>query len=143
MAVRRFAIITEADARLLEPGGRIARFWNYHVVEPGIPTEFEATYAELAPTLTVIGRDPSKGVDAPDPFHSHAAFTTVRPRTYRWQRRLSSAEWTGLIATFGDDRRLARDHLARLTSALQQAVDQHGGTVDVAGGTYLLLAHHN
>ena len=153
-AGRRFDLITcghawhwidpetgpDKAARLLEPGGWIARFWNYHVVQPGLLGEFETIYAELAPTVTVIGRDPSGDVDAPDPFGTHSAFTTAPPRTYRWGRRMGPTQWTGLIATFGDHRGLGRDRLARLTSALHDAIERHGGVVTVAGGTYLLLA---
>lgn len=127
-------------ARLLEPGGRIARFWNYHVVPAALRGEFESIYAELAPTVTVIGRDPSGDVDAPDPFGTHSAFTTAPPRTYRWQRRMAFAQWAGLVTTFGDHRRLGPARLGRLTSALRDAIQRHGGVVDVAGGTYLLLA---
>ncbi len=109
-------------------------------MQPGLLGEFETIYAELAPTVTVIGRDPSGDVDAPDPFGTHRAFTTSPPRTYRWRRRMASTQWTGLIATFGDHHRLGRDRLARLTSALHAAIERHGGVVTVAGGTYLLLA---
>ena len=137
------AIGTDKAVRLLEPGGRIARFWNYHVVQPELLVEFEAIYADLAPTITVIGRDPSRGEDAPDPFGSHTDFTTASPRTYRWQRRLTSAEWSGLITTFGDHLRLGADTLQRLTSALQDAIERRGGIVRVDGGTYLLLARRN
>ncbi|HET6666034.1 MAG TPA: class I SAM-dependent methyltransferase [Intrasporangium sp.] len=153
-AGRRFDLITcghswhwidpstgpDTAARLLAPGGRIARFWNYHIVQADLLGEFEASYAELAPTLSVIGRDPSGDVDAPDPFGAHSAFTTAPPRTYRWHRRMTAAQWAGLIATFGDHRRLGPDRLGRLTSALQDAIERHGGVVTVDGGTYLLLA---
>ena len=110
------------------------------MVQPELLVEFEAIYADLAPTITVIGRDPSRGEDAPDPFATHADFTTASPRTYRWQRRLTSAAWSGLIATFGDHRRLGAETLQRLTSALRDAIERHGGIVRVDGGTYLLLA---
>jgi SAM-dependent methyltransferase len=153
-AGRRFDLITcghawhwidpetgpDTTARLLQPAGRIARFWNYHVVPARLRREFEAIYAELAPTATVIGRDPRDAVDAPDPFGTHPAFTTAAPRTYRWQRRMTSPEWAGLVATFGDHRRLGPERLGRLTSALQEAIERHGGVVTVAGGTYLLCA---
>ena len=153
-AGRRFELITcghswhwidptlgmDKAARLLEPGGRIARFWNYHVVQAALVSEFEAVYADLAPTAAVIGRDPSRTDDAPDPFAGHPAFTALPPRTYHWQRRLTSAEWAGLVATFGDHIRLGPVALRRLTAALQNAIDRHGGVVDVAGGTYLLVA---
>ena len=153
-AGRRFDLITcghawhwidpatgpDKAARLLRSGGRIARFWNYHAVPPDLLGEFEAIYAELAPTLGVIGRDPSGDVDAPDPFGTHGAFATDPPRTYRWRRRMTPTQWAGMIATFGDHRRLGPERLGRLTSALQDAIERHGGVVRVAGGTYLLLA---
>lgn len=53
---------------------------------------------------------------------------------------MTAAQWAGLIATFGDHRRLGPDRLGRLTSALQDAIERHGGVVTLDGGTYLLLA---
>jgi SAM-dependent methyltransferase len=153
-AGRRFELITcghawhwvdpatgpDKASRLLEPGGRIARFWNYHAVPADVLAELEAVYADIAPGLTVIGRDPSTAADAPDPFAVHGDFTVSRPRTYRWHRRLTGAQWAGLVGTFGDHRRLGPEHLGRLTSALADVIGRHGGTVTVARGTYVLLA---
>lgn len=127
-------------ADLLRSGGWIARFWNYHVVQPALLAEFEAIYADLAPDATVIGGDPSRDEDAPDPFAVHAAFTGAHRRTYRWRRRLSGEEWVGLVGTFSDHQRLAPEVLDRLGAALDAAVRRHGGRVQVAGGTYLLAA---
>lgn len=84
-AGRRFDLITcghawhwinpsigvDTAARALRPGGRLARFWNYHVVGPDLLNEFEAVYAELAPTLAVIGRDLSRDGDPDDPLERH------------------------------------------------------------------------
>ncbi|MGY2703800.1 class I SAM-dependent methyltransferase [Nocardioides sp. HB32] len=153
-AGRRFDLITcghawhwigpvaglEKAARLLEPGGRLARFWNYHVVPADLLTEFRAIYADLAPAATVIGGAPGGVPDAPDPFTSHPAFTASAPRTYRWQRRLTGAQWADLVATFGDHRRLRPEILHRLRSALRESIERHGGIVDVEGGTYVLRA---
>ena len=36
----------------------------------------------------------------------HAAFVTAAPRNYRWRRRLTSDQWSGLLATFGDHQQL-------------------------------------
>jgi SAM-dependent methyltransferase len=127
-------------AALLRPGGRIVRFWNYHAVQPGLLERFERIYAELAPGLTVIGRDPSRDRDAPDPFTEDPAFLAARPRTYRWQRRLTSAQWVGLVGTFSDHRRLGPEALARLGAALDEAIRRHDGEVRVHGGTYVLTA---
>lgn len=153
-AGRRFDLITCGHAwhwiepargldkavRLLERGGRIARFWNFHAVQPDLLAEFETIYADVAPSITVIGRDPSHDDDAPDPFATHGAFTAASPRVYRWRRRMTSAQWAGLVATFADHRHLGSETLARLTSALQDAVERQNGVVRVHGGTYLLSA---
>lgn len=153
-AGRRFDLITcghawhwinpsigaDTAARTLRPGSRIARFWNYHVVGSDLLSEFEAVYAELAPTLTVIGRDPSLDGDPDDALDGHPAFATAAPRTYRWHRRLTSVQWSGLIATFSDHQQLQPDGLDRLTAALEAVIQRNGGTVKVTGGTYLQLA---
>lgn len=153
-AGRRFDLITcghawhwidpslgaQKAARALRRGGRLARFWNYHIVSPDLLSEFEAVYAELAPSLTVIGRDPSRDGEPHDPLDAHPAFVTAASRTYRWDRRLTSVQWSGLIATFSDHQQLCPDALDRLAAALDSVIQSHGGTVQVTGGTYLLLA---
>ncbi|GAA1993684.1 class I SAM-dependent methyltransferase [Terrabacter lapilli] len=153
-AGRRFDLITcghawhwvdpakgaEAGSRVLRPGARIARFWNYHVVPPRLLREFEEVYADLAPALTVIGRDPSRDSAQADPLGRHTAFVTARPRTYRWVRRLTSDQWSGLISTFSDHQLLGLEALFRLTTALETVIQRHGGIVTVNGGTYLQLA---
>jgi SAM-dependent methyltransferase len=153
-AGRRFDLITcghawhwidpaagaDTAARVLRHGGRIARFWNYHVVGSDLLSELEAVYADMAPTLTVIGRDPSRDADPDDPLDGHPAFVTSGPRTYRWRRRLTSVQWSGLLATFSDHQQLGPDALDRLTAALESVIQNHGGTVQVVGGTYLQMA---
>lgn len=68
---------------------------------------------------------------------------TAAPRNYRWRRRLTSDQWSGLLATFGDHQQLGPpDALARLTGALEWVIDRSGGTVHVVGGTHLQLAGH-
>ena len=127
-------------ADVLVAGGTFARFWNYHAVEPALLAEFEASYREHAPGVPVIGRDVSGTDDAPDPLEHHSAFRNLRRRTYRWNRMMSADEWTGLIATFGDHRRLGSDALRALQHALARVIDAQDGPLRVRGGTYAVLA---
>ena len=151
---RRFDLITSGHAwhwidpkpglakaaRLLRPRGTIARFWNYHTVDPQVLVLLEAIYRKLAPELPVIGRPPDESRDAPDPFAAHPAFSDPDRRTYRWTRHMSAEEWSGLIGTFGDHIRLGEHRLATLQHAVHEAIDSLGGQIDVHGGTYLVRA---
>ena len=130
----------ERAARLLRRGGAIARFWSYHAIDPSLLAEFKTIYRELAPAAQVIGADPTGLPDARDPFADHPGFTVDEARTYRWHRSMTADEWAGLIGTFTDHARLGAERLDALENALRAAIRRSGGSVEVHGGTYLLLA---
>jgi hypothetical protein len=60
--------------------------------------------------------------------------------TYRWERRLSADDWIGLLATFSDHRALGPARLDALQQALHQAIQESGGVVRAACGTYVWSA---
>lgn len=127
-------------ARLLRPGGAIARFWNYHAIDAQLLGEVQTIYRELAPTAHVIGSDPSTLPDPHDPCADHPAFASTVTRRYRWNRTMTAEEWAGLVGTFGDHMRLGIDRVVTLQQALSQMIERVGGTINVHGGTYLQLA---
>ena len=63
-------------ASLVVPGGTVALFWNYHVVEQAQLADFEAVYRAHAPELTAVGRDPTGSQDT-DPFEGSADFRSL------------------------------------------------------------------
>src|SRR3954454_7984055 len=46
-------------ASVLEPGGTVALFWNYHAVHASLAEVFDGVYAVCAPELEALGRDPT------------------------------------------------------------------------------------
>jgi SAM-dependent methyltransferase len=125
-------------ADLLRPGGVIALFWNYHVLDDSVLPAFRSAYQAHAPELSVVGEDPSDLRDA-DPFRDVLTLTPGSARTYRWVREFDAVEWTGMLGTFSDHRGLGRERLGALQRALVDIIDANGGLV-AHGGTYLWSA---
>ena len=125
-------------ASVLVPGGTLALFWNFHVVEEPLLAAFEDAYRAHAPELTVIGRDPSGSQDT-DPFEGSIEFKSLGSRTYRWPRVMDAEEWASMLATFSDHARLGQT-LQDLQLSIRQAIDQAGGVVRSQCGTYVWMA---
>jgi SAM-dependent methyltransferase len=126
-------------ASVTVPGGTVALFWNYHVLPQSLLAAFDDAYRAHAPTLSVVGRDPSGGEDT-DPFEGSPDFTSLGSRTYRWPRILDADEWTTMLATFSDHARLGGSRLQDLQSALRKAIEEAGGVVRSHCGTYVWIA---
>jgi SAM-dependent methyltransferase len=126
-------------ASVMNPGGTVALFWNYHVLDAPLLEAFEGVYAACAPELQVIGRDPAGSPDL-DPFGESDHFTPGETRTYRWARELSADDWVAMLATFSDHRRLGHERLRELQDTLRKSICASGGTVRSLCGTYLWLS---
>jgi SAM-dependent methyltransferase len=126
-------------ASIVVPGGTVALFWNYHVVEESLLAAFAEAYDAIAPGLTVVGRDPSGSPDT-DPFQGNDDFSSLGCRTYRWPRLLNADEWTSMLATFSDHADLGKARLSDLQQRLRQAVQRAGGVVRSQCGTYVWTA---
>ncbi|MER5539959.1 class I SAM-dependent methyltransferase [Streptomyces mirabilis] len=127
-------------ADLLNPGGTIARFWNFHEAEPVFLTAFEAVYRDYAPDLTVAGGVPKSTRNVTDPFADDPAFTFCSSDTYSWELNLTADEWVGLVTTFSDHQQLAPEQLATLLDGLRAVIEQLGGTVRTRSGTFVQFA---
>ena len=126
-------------ASVTKPGATVALFWNYHALDAPMLRAFESVYAECAPELKVLGRDPTGSPDR-DPFTGSDLFAPGRSRTYRWWRELSADDWVTMLATFSDHRRLGQGRLRELQSTLRETIQAHGGTVRSLCGTYVWLS---
>jgi SAM-dependent methyltransferase len=126
-------------AAVLSPGGTIARFWNYHVLDEYVVAMFEALYREHAPDVQPHGRPPDDSGYI-DPFAGNEAFSSIEQRTYYWERTLSADEWVGQARTFSDHQRLDPGRLRTVLRALGDTIEALGGTVHAHGGTYVVLA---
>ena len=126
-------------ASIVVPGGKVALFWNYHVVEEPLLADFEAVYRAHAPEVVVVGRDPTGSQDT-DPFEGNADFRTLGSETFRWPRLLDAVEWTSMLRTFSDHAGLGEPRLRGLQRALREVIDRAGGLVRSQCGTYVWTA---
>jgi SAM-dependent methyltransferase len=131
-------------ASIMVPGGTIALFWNYHVLDGTLLAAFDDAYRAHAPELTVVGQDPSAdGAQDTDPFEGSHDFGSLGTRTYRWPRRVDADEWTSMLATFSDHASLGEARLRTLQVALRRAIEQAGGVVRSECGTYVWTARRH
>lgn len=120
----------ERVATALEPGGTLALFWNKGREWTGLlGADNDAAYKEHAPEL-VGGRQWHMGWVS-EGIAACAAFEPPVVRTVTWSRSYSRAEWVELLGTHSDHRILPDEQRARLHGAIGDAIDRHGGRVDV------------
>jgi hypothetical protein len=127
-------------ARVLRPGGSIARFWNHHDLDPPVLAALTEVYRPYAEQVTTPG---TRQLDRsePDPFDGHEAFCAVESRDYRWEQSYTAEQWVPMVSTHSDHLRLPPADRAALQAALHAAIRDLGSTIDVHYGTYLMLAH--
>ncbi|WP_051710839.1 class I SAM-dependent methyltransferase [Streptomyces sp. NRRL S-350] len=151
---RQFDLIISADswhwvnpeqgarraARVLVPGGHIARFWNFHVLDDPILEELGGVYRKHAPGVQVGGARQKSTTGVRDPLADGADFTAVAQRNYRWSLALNADEWIGLIGTFSDHHRMEPTNRSALFDGVRAVIEGCGGTVRTTSGTFLQLA---
>lgn len=126
-------------ASLLRPGGAIALFWNFHVLDDSVLAELRVAYQTYAPEISVVGEDPSGDGDV-DPFRDVSSLSPGETRSYKWVRDFDARDWTGMLGTFSDHQRLGPERLAALQAAVRRIIDQRGGMITAQGGTYVWSA---
>ncbi|MDH6707216.1 SAM-dependent methyltransferase [Kitasatospora sp. MAA19] len=151
---RRFDLIISADAwhwvnpaqgarkaaQILAPGGHIARFWSFHVLDDPILEELDGVYRKHAPGVQVGGARQKSTAGVRDPLADGEDFVAVAQRDYRWSLALNADEWIGLISTFSDHHRMAPTDRSALFDRVREVIESRGGTVRTTSGTFLQLA---
>jgi SAM-dependent methyltransferase len=113
-------------ARVLRPGGSVARFWNHTEIEEPLRSALLEVFARVLPEVDhSSGR--RRGVAGEDPRVEH--------RSYPWERTYSADEWVALISTYSVNQTLEPSRLAELQRAVHETITAHGGTVTVHGAT--------
>jgi hypothetical protein len=128
-------------AKVTCPGGTLARFRSYHLVDAQMLAAFEAVYGEYAPEVHVHGRsyrNDAMAVPA-DMLSAPASFGVPEARRYCWEQTLTADEWIGLTGTFSDHQRLGAERLAAFHRALRAAIESLGGVVRTSSETFVLL----
>ncbi len=127
---------------LLRPGGALALMWNIPLDRYGL---FEDVYAEHAPEILnerdrrIHKRDSTTW----DEDMAAAGLGNVSRFTHHWQDSLSGAGVRTLYSTYSDHMMLPPDVRNRLLDGLESAVDERGGTVDIAYRTEVFSGRKN
>jgi SAM-dependent methyltransferase len=153
---RRFDLVTSAQAwhwvdpavglpkaaHVLQPGGRLAFFWNFDRLEDRAQQALDEVYRRHAPELVKSAAGGPRHGDQVDldELRATGRFGEVQERTYHWEHTYPAAHWLGMVQTHSDHVRLDPSRRAELVAALAVAIDGLGGSVTSLGGTYLLLA---
>jgi SAM-dependent methyltransferase len=128
-------------AQVLNPGGTLALFWNHGDVAGEMRRWLDATYQEHAPQLNRDMRNQKHEDDKfLDSLKASELFASVRAEQYAWSATLSADEWIARLATHSDHITLAEERREPLLEAVRSTIDEHGGFVELRGGTYAIFA---
>jgi SAM-dependent methyltransferase len=126
-------------ARLLEPGGSLALFWNFaELAEDAYEVE-QAVFRRLAPELV---EPPGAGDDHThlDALERTRVFGSIETHTYPGDRSWTIEEWVGNLGTQSNLLLLGRSRLAELLAELRAELGRAVDQVRTTGGTYLIRA---
>lgn len=117
-------------AAALRPGGTLALFWNKGREWTGsLGADNDAAYAQHAPD---IGSSTGWDFDwVRSEIDACPALEDATVRTVTWSRTYTRDEWVALLGTHSDHRMLPEEQRTRLHAAVADAIDRHGGRVDV------------
>ncbi len=132
-------VADDKAARLLNPGGTLALFWNRDFFDQDVREDLDRVYAEHAPVLAGADRGHSD-----EPFAAHlreiGAFSSVRTEVYRWSTTIDTDDLVGRAATYSDHITLPDEQREALLAAMRAVIDRRGGTVAVHFKTYAIFA---
>jgi len=129
-------------AAALGPGGTLALFWNKGREWTGsLGAANDAAYAEHAPAM---GRSTGWNLDwVGTEIDACPELETATVHVTTWSRAYTRDEWIALLGTHSDHRILPAVQRARLHAAVGDAIDRHGGRVDVVYDTTLFLSRRS
>ncbi|PZS19609.1 MAG: class I SAM-dependent methyltransferase [Pseudonocardiales bacterium] len=136
------AVAIPKAASVLRPGGALAIFWNHDELDAPAQAAFDDVYRRHAPELlasVAVGRARCRDLHLAD-LQASGLFASVHPRTYRWERIYSPAQWLGMVRTHSDHLCLEPSRRDALLDALGAAIDELGGTIASHYGTYTAFA---
>ena len=133
------AVGDEKAARLLNPGGTLALFWNRDRFDDDVRADLDKVYAEHAPQLA--GHDRGH---RDDPFveqlRATGKFASVETRAYKWVSTVTTEQFIGRAGTYSDHLALPAETRAALFGAVREVIDARGGSVNVHFKTYTIFA---
>jgi SAM-dependent methyltransferase len=129
----------EKAARLLNPGGTLALFWNREFFDQEVRAGLDRAYEKHAPGLAGADRGHTD-----EPFAEHlrevGKFSSVDTDVYRWSTTIDTDDLVGRTSTYSDHIRLPADQREALLGAIRDVIEAHGGSVAVQFKTYAIFA---
>jgi len=130
-------------ARLLEPGGTMALFWNTDRKREPLATAIDNVYSEQVPEIkATIAALKAHHQDRPyvEPIEASGLFESVDAKYFDSERVDNRDQWLGMIGTHSDHVTLEPARRERLLASVASIIDEAGGTIAVDVSTYLVLA---
>jgi SAM-dependent methyltransferase len=121
------------SAASLKGSGSIALFWNhYPPQETAIRRALDRVYREQAPQLACSpGNTDTEGLIARtvERIENSGLFGDVAVRRYPWSAQYTTSQYTKLLNTYSDHLSLDEDTRRRLFNAIDELIDEFGGTI--------------
>jgi SAM-dependent methyltransferase len=138
----RIGALRAAD--VLVAGGRIGLFWNGGEPEPAVRERLAPIYAVLEPGLRAAAitseRRRRRTQDAIAALAECGRFGPVAVSRFPWRRTVTTDGWIDYLASHSSYQTLPEEHRERLLAAIGAALDDTGGTFEVAHDTVLISA---
>lgn len=129
----------EKAARLLNPGGTLALFWNRDRFDDDVKADLDKVYQRYAPELAEHDRGHRDGFYV-DELRATGKFASVDSRVYKWSTTISTEELVGRTGTYSDHSTLPADTREALLAGIGEVVDARGGEIPLHFRTYTVLA---
>jgi SAM-dependent methyltransferase len=133
------SVADEKAARLLNPGGTLAMFWNREFFDDDLRADLDRAYDMHARELAGADRGHTD-----EPFVEHlrevGKFASVDTEVFRWSTTIETDDLVGRSSTYSDHIRLPDEQREALLGAIREVIDAHGGTVSLHFKTYAIFA---
>ncbi len=130
--------------RVLRPGGRIGVFWNFGDPPPEVRRRLAPVYDRLEPDLenysVVLGNRSGRDRETVNGLVESGLFGEVTIQRFPWSRFYDTAAWIDFLQTHSDHHTLPAPRRERLLGAVAEAVDELGGSFEVAYESVLVAA---
>ena len=129
----------DAAARALRPGGHLVLAWNREEHPGAVGTAIVAAYERVAPELA--GLDDRAWLQAVvEEVEADPRFVDVRRRELAWALSRTRDDYLAVLGTYSPHRLLPPAVRAALHQAVGDAIDAHGGSIDLDGRTVVVTA---
>ncbi|HEY8301949.1 MAG TPA: methyltransferase domain-containing protein [Jatrophihabitans sp.] len=129
----------EKAARLLNPGGTLALFWNRDRFDDDVQAELNQVYETCAPQLAEHDRGHGDDPVVAE-LRETGKFAAVETRSYKWLATLTTEQLIGRTGTYSDHLALPEQTRTALFGAMREVLDARGGSVTVHFKTYTIFA---